>query len=149
MTAVNWLQRNFTETLRLPPDAAEWLLDLWHVIQVFDDVADGEAVTREDLHEAIWASLVRLSGNPFFLTHVAALQPALAQAILKWKASDDVEREGVADARSYMWRAGYYDVVLLVVLLSHGHTTAMEMAPSVMALYGESFAAYREEFSDA
>jgi hypothetical protein len=25
----------------LPPDAVQWLLDLWHCIQVLDDVADG------------------------------------------------------------------------------------------------------------
>jgi hypothetical protein len=72
--------------------------------------------------------------------------PALGTAILKWKASDDAERSGQADEKSFVWRATYYDLVLLVVLVCQGRESAMEKAGAVMALYGESFAKYREEF---
>jgi hypothetical protein len=126
-----------------------WLLDLWHMAQVFDDVADGDAVARQDLDRAVWKGLVAMPSNPFFTAHISALQPALAMAILKWKASDDAERAGQADERSFVWRAAYYDIVLLVVLLVHGYDKAMEKASVVMALYGEDFAKYREEFPHA
>jgi hypothetical protein len=48
-----------------------------------------------------------------------------------------------------VWRAAYYDVVLLVVLLCHGQAEALRLAPAVMLMYGEPFAAYREEFPNA
>lgn len=149
MSHVEALTRHFTETLTLPADAAVWLLDLWHMAQVFDDVADGDPVARQDLDMAVWKALVAMPTNSFFTAHASALQPAMATAILKWKASDDAERAGKADERSFVWRAAYYDVVLLVVLLVHGYHKAMEMSSQVMALYGEDFAKYREEFPHA
>ena len=33
------------QTLDLPPEAAGWLLDVWQLIQAWDDVADGDATT--------------------------------------------------------------------------------------------------------
>jgi hypothetical protein len=139
------LQEAF-DLFELPPDAARWLLDLWHVTQVFDDVADGDPVDRGALDGAIWKGLVGMPANPFFIAHGATLMPVLATAILKWKASDTAEREGKADVKSFVWRAAYYDVVMCVVLLCHGPESAMAMSEGVMALYGEDFAKYREEF---
>ena len=130
----------------LPADAVQWLLDLWHVIQVWDDVADDDPILRADLDRAIFGSLVSLPANPFYLTHAQALAPMLAGLVLKWKAADDVEVAGQADERSFMWRAGYYDVILTVVMLTHGGVQAMRVARHIMHLYGEPFASYRKEF---
>ena len=134
------------QNLELPPEAAGWLLDIWQLIQAWDDVADADGIERGRLDRAIWASLVTMPANPFYLANAPALQAALALLVLKWQASDDAERAGQADARSYMWRAGYYDLVLLVVLLTKGHTTAMKQAKTVMHLYGETLHEYLKEF---
>ena len=134
MTVIDDLRHHFGVTLELPSAAVEWLIDVWRLIQMLDDVADGDPVSRDDLNDAIWASLVTMPANPFFLANAAALQAAMAQLVLKWQASDDAEREGQADARSFMWRAGYYDLVLLVVLLTRGHADAMKAAKTVMHL---------------
>lgn len=141
------LRLHFAETLGLPSAAVEWLLDVWRMIQMLDDVADGDPVSRDDLNDVIWASLVTMPANPFFLANAAALQTALAQMVLKWQASDDAERQGQADARSFVWRAGYYDLVLLVVLLTKGHADAMKDAKTVMHIYGETLHEYLKEFS--
>ena len=133
--------------LGLPQPATDWLVDLWRVIQAFDDVHDGDPVG--DVMPPLWAALVSMPGNPFYLSNAAALQGALATAILKWHAANTAEDEGLADERSFMWRAAYYDVVLLVVLLCHGQPEALRLAPAVMMMYGEPFAAYREEFPGA
>jgi hypothetical protein len=61
----------------------------------------------------------------------------------------EAEASGKADERSFVWRAAYYDVVLLAVLLCHGQAAALDMAPVVMMMYGEPFADYREEFPHA
>ena len=134
------------QNLGLPPDAAGWLLDIWQLIQAWDDVADEDGIERDRLDRAIWASLVTMPANPFYLANAVTLQAGLALLVLKWQASDDAERLGKADARSYMWRAGYYDLVLLVVLLTKGHATAMKDAMTVMHLYGETLHEYLKEF---
>lgn len=131
----------------LPDQAVLWLLDVWGVIQVFDDVADAEEVARHDLDSAIWASLVGMPSNPFFIQHASALLPVLGLQIQKWQASDYAERNGLADERSYMWRAGFYDLVLMCATLCGGCAAAK--AYGVLALYGEAYAAYKSEFPDA
>ena len=149
MTSEDSLRTLFIDVLGLPPDATEWLLDLWAVIQVFDDVADGDNVARKALHDAVWRSLIHMPANPFFAANSGNLLPILANAFLKWVASDDAERAGQVDERSFIWRASYYDVVLMVVLLAQGKDAALAKAATVMSLYGENFDAYKKEFSDA
>ena len=134
------------ENSDLPPEAAGWLMDIWRMIQMLDDVADGDPVARPDLDAVIWSSLISMPANPFYLANIQALQTGLALLVMKWKASDDAERAGQADARSFIWRAGYYDLVLLVVLLTKGHATAMKDAVKVMHLYGETLHEYLKEF---
>ena len=141
------LEDHFINALDLPQPAADWLLDLWRVIQVFDDIHDGDEVA--DVMPALWAGLVTMPGNPFYQANAAALQAAVATAILKWHAANEAESAGEADARSFVWRAAYYDVVLLAVLLSHGQAEALRLAPVVMMMYGEPFAAYQEECPNA
>jgi hypothetical protein len=141
------LENHFEQSLDLPRSASDWLLDLWQVIQLFDDVHDGDPVGP--VMPALWAALVSMPGNAFYQANAAALQAAVATAILKWHAANEAEDAGEADERSFVWRAAYYDVVLLVVLLCHGQAEALRLAPFVMLLYGEPFADYREEFSHA
>ena len=134
------------EAWELPQDAIAWLLDVWRLTQFLDDVTDRTEMAPESVQKAVWNIFVTFPGNPFFLANAAQLQPALATAVLKWEAANQAERRGLADQRSFMWRACYYDVVLLVVLLCQGRDSAMEKAPAVMALYGENYDEYRAEF---
>ena len=109
--------RTHFDSLMLPADAAEWLLMLWQSIQTFDDYADDDSVRREALDATIWNVLVAMPQNTFFSRHVTELAPLLGSMVLKWQASDRVEREGNASAQSYVWRAGYYELVLAAVRL--------------------------------
>jgi hypothetical protein len=144
-----WLRRNFTESLMLPSAATEWLVSAWNVAQVFDDMADGDQPDRDKLDAAIMDALVSMPANVFFRRHQDILLPILALAVLKWKASDDVERDGHACATSFVWRAGYYDLVLAAVQLTHGPEAAMNAAHMVLKLYGESFDDYMKEMAHA
>lgn len=146
---MNALRENLQKALGLPPDAVNWLCQLYEVIQVLDDFADGDEVTRTDLDATIWNTLVGLPSNAFFMQHANSLLPALSLMVLKWQASDKVERDGKATAKSYMWRAGYYDLVLLSVTLCHGPAVAHAVAHLVMDLYGETYEDYMKEFQNA
>jgi hypothetical protein len=149
MGSSEWLKENLQRVLALPAPATEWLLMLWGAIQVFDDVADGDPVEREDLNAAIWNTLVGMNQNSFWAANSLTLAPVVATMILKWQGSDQAERAGKADARSYVWRAGYYDVVMMVVALCHGTKYATDNAHLVMALYGETLEDYMKEFGHA
>lgn len=87
--------------------------------------------------------------NSFFVQHASHLLPLVSMALLKWQASDHVEREKQASAQSYMWRSGYYDVVLMVVQLVHGPVAATTIAHKVLGMYGETFDQYMKEFDHA
>lgn len=149
MTAEDSLRANLSQAFALPADCVQWLLDVWACIQTLDDYADGDPVSRERLDALIWSSLVGMPGNPWFAAHAGQMLPILSQMVLKWQASDRAERDGNADARSFVWRAGYYDLVLAAVLLVHGPQNAARVAHLVMSLYGERFEDYMGEFPRA
>lgn len=136
MDAANHLNTHF-DTLGLPPDAKSWLLGLWTVIQVLDDAADGDKTN--DAGGAAMAIFWDMPLNSFYRAHSSALQPLLMVQVLKWQAANDVEAAGKADERSYMWRAGFYDVVLMVCALCGADRSA-----TALLLYGETFAEYME-----
>lgn len=145
----DWLSKNLRESFHIEGDAHDWLMMLWNAIQVFDDMADGDFPERESLMDAIADTLCNMPANPFFEANKGALLPLMAIAILKWKASDDAERKGEHNETSYVWRAGFYDIVLAVVQIVHGQHVAMDAAEYVMRLYGEKYADYKQEFNNA
>ena len=149
MNASESLAYHLRETLALPQPAIEWLLLLWSSIQTLDDFADGDKVERAELDALIWNALVALPCHPFFAAHAQALGGAVSTMVLKWQASDRAERDGFADARSFVWRAGFYDVVLVVLNLCYGPRVAQSKAHLVMHLYGERFEDYLKEFDHA
>lgn len=136
----------FSEVLLLPEDAQQWLMSFWNVMQVFDDVADGDAVNRKDLDKCIWNTMVAMPLNRFYSHNSALLIPVIVSVFLKWQASDQAERNGRATEMSYAWRAGFYDLVLFVTHVCHGIEFATQNAEKVMAFYGETFEDYRKEF---
>jgi len=126
------------DDLGLPPEAQEYLLDLWHVIQMLDDVQDGDASANAGL--AAWAIFARMPMNQFYRNCMATLQPLLVMQLIKWEAANNAEASGLADERSYMWRAGYYEIVAMAC-----HLCGLD-AKAALSLYGETYAQYREEF---
>lgn len=149
MTAAIWLSRNLQEGFAITGHAHDWVMGLWNAIQVFDDMADGDFPDRENLLAMIADTLCNMPANPFFRAHMDTLCPLIAVAILKWKAADDAEREGKPNETSFVWRAGFYDIILAVVQLVHGEEVAKDAAQHVMRLYGENYADYHEEFYHA
>jgi hypothetical protein len=73
----------------------------------------------------------------------------MLSALMKWHAANEAEAAKAHDERSFCWRAGYYEVILTVVVIIHGPEAAMKIARDVLSFYGETFADYSKEFSDA
>ena len=145
------LAAHLEKGLALPPDAVLWLLAVWDVFQGLDDWVDGTPVERSEQDREIWQVTVGMSANPFFVQYAGWLQPVVANAVLKWQAADFVERGGEREQlpKAYMWRAGYYDIVLQAVLMAHGNEAAVGLAPEVMRMYGETLDGYLKEMHGA
>ena len=129
--------------LGLSHAALSLAVDLWALIQVFDDIEDGHAPKKDEASHALIASLVGLPTNDFYMLHKAAIAPALVVAVEKWKAANHAEKTGEHDAKSFMWRAGFYDVLALICLLD-----GKPVIPA-LSLYGETFQDYMKEFDHA
>jgi hypothetical protein len=137
------------KVLQLPREAEDWLCQLWDATQFLDDCMDGDSVDLHKGFDAIYSLLVGMPSNAFFQTHAPMLLPVMSVAFMKWKASDDAERMGQHDARSFMWRASFYDVVMIVVVLCKGASEAQKLAADVMLIYGEKMEDYVKEFQHA
>lgn len=149
MNATYWLSKNLQEAFSITGEAHDWLMSLWNAVQVFDDMADGDFPDRENLLAAVADTLVNMPANHFFRANADTLLPLLAVSILKWRAADDAEIDGAPNEMSYAWRAGFYDIVLAVVQIVHGFDVAKDAARYVMGLYGENYADYAKEFTNA
>jgi hypothetical protein len=147
-TDIEVLEQHFIN-LSFPKDAISWLIMIYNAFQVFDDYADGDNVERIDLNALIWNTLIAIPQNSFYLKNSFSLSPILSTAILKWQGSDTAEREGNADARSFVWRAGYYDLVLTVGNICHGADWSIKNAHIIMGMYGEKLEDYLKEFKHA
>lgn len=132
--------------LQLPKEAINWLLSLYDIIQGFDDVMDKAELETDAVYNLVFSSIVAMPTNPFYLQNIASLATLVNLNLLKWIASNKVEKEGNADAKSYNWRAGYYDIVLNVVFICHGFATASKNADKILSLYGEKLEDYLKEF---
>jgi len=143
------LRKNLEGPLALPAPAVEWLMDLWEVVQAFDDWQDGDEAPQKTM--AMWKALVGMPSNPFFQANSALLLPVMSNAFLQWVASDAVEKKQEKSQlpKAYVWRASYYGVVLQVVSVVHGVSNALVAAPSVLGLYGETLESYLKEMADA
>jgi hypothetical protein len=128
--------------LGLPEDAQAWLLDLWNLTQVLDDAMDGDKPGKADVSRAVWAVFQNMPCNSFYQSRMSLLQPVLVLQLLKWEAANEAEAAGFRDARTYVWRAGFYDVVMMAC-----HLCGINARREVMEMYGEPFAAYLEEGS--
>ena len=132
--------------LELPQDAIVWLMHLYEVIQAFDDIKDSDLLDDNKLYELIFNSMVSMPTNSFYLSNIVALTSLVNLQILKWIASNKLEQDMQANEKSFMWRAGYFDIVLHVVFLCKGFNFAKKNAHLILSIYGENLIDYLKEF---
>jgi hypothetical protein len=138
-------------SLKLTSDAHQWLVDLFETLQGLDDWYDGDDIPDREKLKVIHNCLVVLSSNPFFLINHSRLHPLINNLILKWCGANDIEEQKDAAQlpKAYMWRAGFYDVVLEVFAIQNGFQAAAMTASRILEMYGESLDSYTKEFTNA
>jgi len=128
-------------------DAVSMCMQLWDVIQVWDDLTDGDPVSKEDIHAAFITSLIELPKNPFYAAFANELRPLLMSSILQWRVANEFEK-GAEDNdlnKAYMLRANFYNVVHYCAYIIYGADGAENVGPSILRLYGETLSEFKEE----
>lgn len=127
------------------PDAVEFLNIVWRSIQFIDDVQDGDkpkTSTTDFMHDMFFT----LHTNLFYINHFQSLNSAIFVMIAKWHAANVFEERGEPTHLSFVWRAGFYDLALLVFYLCKGYKNGVIAAPTILSYYGEDYNAYIQEF---
>lgn len=148
MTARDTLAEAFN-SYGLPVDASAFLLKVWDAIQFLDDIKDDDG--PDDVDAGIYNLIVSLPSDRFLAANQAVLSGALATAYHKWQAANVVEsvRDATQLDKAYVWRAGYYDVIVTVAALCLPREEVDAIAPHILKLYGESRESYLQEFERA
>lgn len=114
---------NFTrlqEIFKGNGEAVEFCRLIVELIHTWDDLIDQDKpVQAKEINRAFWIALIEIPANLFFRRHEAVLQPLIANSIINWHASVQLEhgtdRHGfeIAHILRY-WGAGIFVQVALI-----------------------------------
>lgn len=123
--------------------ARRLLLDIWDVVQAWDDAEDGDV--NPQTSRAFRLSNVDLPTNPLYGPFGTAFQ--IQQMYLKWEAANAFERANMPELlhKSYMLRAEYYQLIVNMVCFFEGVEQAALKAPDIWLCYGETYQTYESE----
>jgi hypothetical protein len=144
----NDLEIHFSN-LNLPEPAKGFLHLVWDCIQGLDDWVDNTPTDKRSKEIVIYQTLVSLPSNHFYLSNLSSLSPLMSSLVLKWIGANELEDRKEVSECTFVWRAGYYDLVLEVVRIVHGVEASMTVAHYVAQMYGESYNDYVKEFKNA
>lgn len=119
------------------------LLDIWEVIQAWDDLYDGDP--NPDFAKAMRQANIDIPQNPLYQTFSTPLQ--MQKLYLKWEAANAIERAKIREQlpKSYMLRAEYYQLIVDMVCFFEGVEIAALKAPDIWVCYGETYPDYEKE----
>ncbi len=128
-------------------DAVNFARQLWDAAQVWDDIQDeGDLSKSNNLFS--WLAFSK-EYDVFFAPNAHWLRPALMQMYLSWQAANVMELNGGDDtAKAYMLRAGYYQVVHLMVYMIAGDDWAAECGPEIYRAYDETLSGFQKEMQE-
>ena len=123
-------------------------LDLWDVCQAWDDLVDGEIIPKDAINDAFIKCLLHIPTNPISLS-MPELPYHIYNVFLRWRDSDAIEIYSPSSEdlnKSYMLRAGVYDLFVLIAAKLYGDEHAKNIGVKVRKYYGETLDSYKLEF---
>ena len=122
------------------PNVIKLMLDIWIIIQAWDDAYDGE---EADHLPAYKAAMIDLPFNPIYQDYPIAL--LIKQMYIDWQAANQLEEQQEHLHKAYMLRAGYYRIITTLIAFIEGDTAAEQKAADVWRCYSESYDDYEAE----
>ncbi len=137
----------FGEFVKGDVDALAFLLGVHAIVEVWDDLIDGDKVVADtDINAAFYAALIILPRNAFYQRNFTLLNPVFEAAIFDWHTANSLEAKGGDDLHtSYMLRCG----VLMLTVMSARIVGGIEWAKKVgveLREMGDTYAEYSAQF---
>ena len=108
------------------------------VSQVWDDIIDGDTVSNDDVNRVFRYLIYDIPLNPVYRL-IPSMPDHLLNIYLKWRDATAMEAEEKPDLeKTYMLRAGLYDIFSLIAYHLCGDEWARQIGPEVRKLYGET-----------
>ena len=130
----------------LDPDAVKLCLELLYLANFYDDVYDGDK--PKDVYKALMIDMVSIRRNPFYLRFQDELNTLITSMSLQWIAANKLEEGKEHLEKSYMLRAGAYQIFAYCAFLCGGLDHYKNCGHEIYKLYGETFQDYSQEVND-
>lgn len=143
------LNELFTSIYKGNEDAIRLSTQLWDLAQTWDDLYDGDPISRDAVNKAFTDALFMLPANPLYGPDI---QANLLNVYLRWQDANIIESSNASDnelAKAWMLRAGIYDLFVLIAAKLYGLAWATKIGPTVRKMYGETLEDYIEEMRNA
>jgi hypothetical protein len=129
-------------------DAVRLVITLGQIAETWDDLIDGDPVSKEDIHTAFMYALFVLPENPVWAAHRARLAPVLLAGVNAWM--DSLTLEHREDTHSKVWayalRDWYMEVVPAVACCIGGFELMRVVSlPAREFFQAETFEDYMKE----
>ena len=117
--------------------AIDFAASLWTVCQEWDDLEDeGKAQNHNALLS--WLAFGK-EYTPYFAANSHLLRPVMLSSYLQWRAANVLDNGNRQDVeKSYMLRAGIYQVWHMMAWIAGGDDWASECGPEIYRTYGET-----------
>lgn len=122
------------ELMRGNVAAADFLEMIVELLHFWDDLIDRDKVLAdEQINDAMYALLITLPRNPFYVAHFPVLNPILANSITNWHVANKFEREGgeYEQRIAYILRSSYVDLVTNAALIVGGPAWACKVGEEI------------------
>ena len=133
-------------------DAVRLGVDLWNVMQVWDDLIDNrDEVPSDNINEVFRRLIYDIPTNPFYAANAHELAPLLHSTMMQWQVANRFESEQKDGDlhKAWMLRAGVYQLFVYIAALAVDSTWASVVGREIWRTYGETLEDFVEEMKNA
>ena len=121
---------------------------LVEIAHVWDDLVDGDKVSTANINKAFIDSIFTLQAHEYWFP--MGLNHQVLNVFLRWQDATTIENDPNKTEqdleKTFMLRAGIYDIFSVIAYYLHGNEWALEVGPTIRRFYAETFKTLKEEF---
>lgn len=137
----------FTVIYKGNEDAKLFSFKLLEVAHTWDDIVDGDNPSEDRVNSAFVSCFYEFQRHPIWKD--AGLDHHLLNVFFRWRDANIIEKDNQSTDddlnKSYMLRAGVYDLFVIIAYHLYGNEWAAEIGPYVRKSYGETLKDYIKE----
>lgn len=114
----------------------ELFIRLCTMAHTYDDLIDGDEVTKDRVHDLMYNALIDLPNNPLYRKYQPLITPLWELVFMAWKTANTFEERkenhGLEIAHGLRYSAGH--IVALIMIGELGRDKALEYMPEMWKL---------------